>query len=222
MIVVMTLSRESWGWRNPNSMQFRIRTHGFEMESDKKEIASIKRETVEQLRAALSPKEFQDYQLDQFRETEFGRILALNFSPTEGEFAAIADYTRAQERFMAEGMKDGKFKSVTMQSMKRPSVPTDFPNSRNFKDPGYQEVAAFVNRFGLDPRCHQPGYRFEWNEALRTSYELNNPQGDPAERAAVRERADQLFKKKSIRSEFLEKTGLQVTFAKPKLADWIR
>src|SRR6185312_12532507 len=32
----------------------RVRAHGFEMESDKKEIANVKRETLEQLRAVLS------------------------------------------------------------------------------------------------------------------------------------------------------------------------
>ena len=130
--------------------QIRAQAHGFLTQEDKKLMAVAEREAEIELQRALTPEEFRNYRIEQFRASDFGRALETNFGATKDELDAIDEYTRARAGLDSK-LDTDPAQEQNLAALEARLGAERFDRFMQFKDPAYQEAAAFAQHFNLDP-----------------------------------------------------------------------
>ncbi len=128
--------------------------NGLMLPEDREKLAFLDKEQRADLAAVLTPQELQDYELRSSTTASVLRSQLATFKPTEQEFRAIYDATRAaEEKYGAAlGANSNQMKQIqtaVLESAQATLTPDRYADLKQATDPAYQLINRLAARLDL-------------------------------------------------------------------------
>jgi hypothetical protein len=198
--------------------QIMAQTHGFVTQEDKKLIEEAEQAAQVEIRQAMTPEEFRQYETDRFKETEFGGQLMANFGVSDNELDAVRQFMKAQEGLDSAPDRDAA-QERNQASLAAILGKERFQVFMQSIDPGYREAVAFSQRFGLDPSVADAIMQLR-KEAMWASIQINSPSFDPNQVSRSFKAKDQAIRESL--SQLVGSKAADIYIRDAKLGNWAR
>ena len=198
--------------------EIQAQTHGFITQEDRMLMEAAEQEAILELQQVLTPEQYRNYEIDLFRQSDFGSELVESFGATNEELDAIDSYRKAQAGLDSAPNRDvaQEQNQAVLKSKLGIARANEF---MQHIDPAYREATAFSKRFGLDPTAVDQIIQLR-NAAMLTSVQINQPQFDPQQSGTISGYANQAVR--DSLTQILGARAAEIYIRDAKYANWAR